>query len=367
MRRFRIGNLRDRDSSVWGFYRMRAYIKMDPDYQRQSDIWTREKNRLLVDTIINGFDVPKLYVHKLDNQESGYEYAMIDGKQRAEAIFKFIENEFALDEDFTYIEDKKVKLGGMTYRDLGLKYPEIKQDFDSFRLSVVAVETADIELIEDLFSRLNEAVPLNAAEKRNAKRGPLPKITQAIARHRFFTQKVPFRNLRYRNYDIIAKMLLLSKDRVILDTKKIHLDQFFDDVQDNAEAKRLKIFVEEILELMSDVFEDGDALLKFIGMSPIYFMLFARAKHRNCVDVLRREIFSNFENLRLLNRKKAEEDISDADYELLEFDRLSRSPNDNLSMQYRLAIVDKYACDGELGFGERLENIKALGNFIDGI
>ena len=64
----------------------------------------------------------------------------------------------------------------MTYSDLGFKYPLLKARFDATSLSVISVRTEDIELIEDMFSRLNEAVPLNAPEKRNAFGGPLPKF-----------------------------------------------------------------------------------------------------------------------------------------------------------------------------------------------
>ena len=62
MTRFRLGTLHN--SSAWTVYRMRDRIKMDPEYQRQGDIWNREKRQMLIDTIINGLDVPKLYLHK---------------------------------------------------------------------------------------------------------------------------------------------------------------------------------------------------------------------------------------------------------------------------------------------------------------
>ena len=51
-------------NSVWKLYRMRDRIQLDPEYQRLSDIWTLDIRQLLVDTILNGFDVPKLYLHK---------------------------------------------------------------------------------------------------------------------------------------------------------------------------------------------------------------------------------------------------------------------------------------------------------------
>ena len=83
-------------------------------------------------------------------------------------IVKFIEGAFPLGDDFEYLEDVAVEAAGMNYSELAQKYPKIKSRFDAFSLPIVTVETDDLELIEDMFSRLNEAVPLNAAEKRRA-------------------------------------------------------------------------------------------------------------------------------------------------------------------------------------------------------
>ena len=42
-------------------YSEREAIQLDPEYQRISGIWTPEKRQLLIDSIINGFDLPKLH------------------------------------------------------------------------------------------------------------------------------------------------------------------------------------------------------------------------------------------------------------------------------------------------------------------
>jgi len=57
--KFEITDLRN--CTVWSLYRMRDRILLDPEYQRLSDIWTMDKRQLLIDTILNEFDVPKLY------------------------------------------------------------------------------------------------------------------------------------------------------------------------------------------------------------------------------------------------------------------------------------------------------------------
>src|SRR5277367_1002854 len=98
-----------RSSTVWSLYRMRDRIQIDPLYQRLSDIWTVDKRQLLIDTILNDFDIPKLYLHKfnrpLQKGSRSYDYSIIDGKQRLETMWSFIDGKIALAEDFKYFRD----------------------------------------------------------------------------------------------------------------------------------------------------------------------------------------------------------------------------------------------------------------------
>lgn len=345
-------------STAWALYRMREKIKMDPEYQRQGDVWNTYKRQLLIDTMINGFDVPKLYLHKFQTplEEAGsiFEYAMIDGRQRAEAIFDFIENHYSLDDEFRYLADEDIDLSSLTYKELAQRYPDIKQDFDSFNLDVIAIDTDEVDLIEELFSRLNEAMPLNAAEKRNAKPGPLATLVREISGHPFFKKKVPFGNSRYRHYDIAAKMLLMSSREAIGDTKKSHLDRFFKDhaLSDITDVANLKDSAFEVLNAMESIFVDRDPLLKSVGMISLYFLLFKRAIERKKVGLLRHKDFILFEQARVENRKLAANDSPDANYQLLEFDRFAQSPNDGIALRYRLAVFDQEVYKGALGFAD---------------
>jgi uncharacterized protein with ParB-like and HNH nuclease domain len=159
-------------STILWLYNRRNEIQLSPDYQRQSDIWGLGKKQLLVDSILNGYDIPKVYFHEFFPPKTvegkKYRYAIIDGKQRLQAIWAFIDGVFPLSDDFEYSKNKSINLEGLTYAELSQKFPEIKSDFDATRLDVIGIQTPEIEQIEEMFSRLNEAVPLNAAEKRNA-------------------------------------------------------------------------------------------------------------------------------------------------------------------------------------------------------
>src|SRR5262249_47339881 len=145
-------------------------------------------------------------------------------KQRLESIWKFIDGSFAVGDDFVYLRDNSVVPNGLNYAQLARRYPELKLRFDSYPLPIVVVETNDEDLIDDMFSRLNEAVPLNAPEKRNAFGGPMQAAIRDVAKHSFFINRLPFSNNRYRHFDMAAKMLLVESIQTVTDTKKVYLD-----------------------------------------------------------------------------------------------------------------------------------------------
>jgi len=354
-----------RNNSIWNLYRMRDKIEMNPTYQREGGVWTKDKQRLLVDTVLNGFDIPKLYLHQFvtpqDSGNASFEYAVIDGKQRLEAIWDFLEGKLAVGPTTEYIRDPSINLTGMLYNQIAKKYPDIRADFDAFKLDVVVIETDDIELIEDMFSRLNESVPLNAAEKRNALPGPLPGAVRKLTKTKFFLEKLPFSNRRYRHYDLASKMLYFAARNGVADTKKAYIDKFFKDYasKNNSDISPRLDLAKKTVSEMEQVFENGDQLLKSIGMITIYYALFMRAQERNLLGLLSREKFVEFELERLANRARAQDDIADADYLLLEFDRFTQSPNDGFANRFRLAVMDAQLFDEKLGFASELPNRSA--------
>lgn len=349
MRPFRITRISEPDNSAWRIYRARENIMSDPDYQRSSDIWTEEKKQLLIDTILNGFDVPKIYFHKfsppLAQGERLYEYAVIDGKQRLEAIWDFIDGKYALSPDFECLEDSTVNAKGMTYAELGKNFPDLRNSLDSYGLTVVCIETADLEIIEDMFSRLNEAIPLSAAEKRNAKGGPIPIAVKSVATQPFFTKSIPFSNSRYRHFDLAVKFIMSAEFGCVLETKKATLDDYVvrwaNKATRDAELPFVRT-VQDILARMSNVFVEKDRLLRQVGSVVLYFHLFRIALRDGWVDEIQRHQLDLFEQERLNNRAVVASG-QPGQAALIEFDRYAQSSNDAYAVRIRLKTLLKLA------------------------
>ncbi len=343
---FRISPMQN--SNVTFVYSEREEILLNPVYQRPSDVWSLEKRQLLIDSIINGFDIPKLYFHEFVRRKQvdgkSYRYAIIDGKQRLQSIWSFIDGQFTLSLDFDYIRDGAVKAAGMSYGDLTQNYPRIARRFDATNLDIMLIQTDDLDLIEDMFLRLNEAVPLNAAEKRNAFGGPMPKAIRAVAGDLFFKDKLPYGNGRYRYYDLAAKFLYIEHNDGFLDTKKPYLDSFVRDFRKRQQKKTVRLIreVRRVLSPMTSILVTPDQLVGSVGMTVLYYLLFRESLQNNWANEITRSRLMEFDETRVKNRAQAEKDIRKADFDLLEFDRYSQSPNDALAMNFRYGVLRRH-------------------------
>ena len=338
-----------KNSTIMLLYSEREEIKLDPPYQRMGGVWTKEKKQLLIDSILNDYDIPKIYFHTYTREfksKSGMSYAVIDGRQRLETIWGFIDGEFTLSNDFELQRDPDINLTGLSYDDLAKEHPRIKIAFDSFVLPVVQVDTDDEDLIEDMFSRLNEAVPLNAAEKRNAIGGNMVKAIRILSEHDFFSDRVKFGNKRYQHREVSARFLLseenLLNGKSLLDTKKVYLDALARNYHSEKDCfvEKIKNKCIAVLDLMSDTFTSNDDLLRSKGNMTVYYLLFRDALASDQLEKITRRKFFDFQEKLKSNRASAAEDYENSSFELLEYDRLSQQgTNDSSNIKERLHIL----------------------------
>ncbi|HWF44500.1 MAG TPA: DUF262 domain-containing protein, partial [Candidatus Kapabacteria bacterium] len=223
----------------------------------------------------------------------------------------------------------------------------LKTIFDSFTLPIVCVETNDLDIIDDMFTRLNEGAPLNAAEKRNAIGGPMTTSINKVASQKFFTECVKFSNKRYQHREVAARLLFIvasqKNNQEIVDTKKAFLDAFVKSMKKQPKlSKEYEEAVASVLKKMHSAFHKQDPLLRSQSNVPIYFLLFDDMRKQGGKTV-KREILSRFAGAVASNRETAEKDLSSADPALLEFERLSiQGTNDASSIKRRFEILKKY-------------------------
>lgn len=322
-------------------------IDLDPDFQRTSRVWRDRDKAFLIDSILNGFDIPKIYIadftrHNLPAlNRHGKSYVVIDGKQRLTAIFAFFHDRLPLHRKFVLESQPTRELGGLRWSALKRHHPRIAKIIERYALDVKVIETDDRRKINDVFLRLNKASKaLNGAEVRNAMIGQAVDAIRELGANRFFVRKIRFATDRSQERNASAKILLLEYEGGPAETKKKNLDQFVIHVGENGGGRfnRTMRRVKANMDALYGSFQDQDPLLGAQGHLPLYYMFISRLRTADRVGV--RDFLESFERQRVLNRNST----SRHDRELDRFDLASRTINDRSSLETRLRIVrSRYA------------------------
>jgi hypothetical protein len=334
---------------------MRRGILLDPHYQRQGDVWPSDKQRLFVDSILNGFVIPPMYWHIIEASseyyDGGIRYAVVDGRQRLEALYAFLDGDLGLSPDNEILAEPSVRLDGVTLRRMRYDYPWLYAQFLSSTVEVVIIETEDVDLIEEMFSRLNEGVPLKAAERRNRGRVLAPKVRRLTETHPFFLTRLPFGNRRYRYYDLLAKFMRMEdvgigKGRVP-NLRKVDLDRLFERLRGlekhslavaEHEVDALLGRVEERLTSLVGIFVPQDRFLGSVGMVTLYYAVDLWLWERSLPPLERSEVV-HFERLRQAIKGKGEANLSEEEWALTEFASYAQGPTSGTYLSARLRII----------------------------
>lgn len=358
MDNFRMRPLDRPQNNIIALFKDRRAIDLDPAYQRIGGIWPSEMRALFIDSLVNGVDIPKIYLHLLTpprKRDDGtlVKYAVVDGKQRLQTIWDFIEGGFNLASDFVFFDQPDVELKSLTYSQLGAKAPVARAKFDQTVLPIILVETHDEQVIDNLFDRLNQAANLNAPEHRNALGGPLRRVIRELSGHAFFKVSVPFDNGRYKYYDLAAKFLWIADQNSFTSTKRKVLDEFVIKFRENRKVglvdasegavRALKAKVTKRLDTLHRFFPSSDALLSSVTMLHLFFHM-SRLHRGSTFPIWDRKWFESLANeVRLTNKNRrllADDPNADVDLDLevLRFVRNQQSLNDGNAMRdsYRI-------------------------------
>ena len=345
-----------RDFTVVKVLRWRHALFDDPPYQRESAVWSLDRQQLFIDSLLNGYDVPKIYLHDLRGQHPTRVYALVDGKQRVTTIWRFLRDEFPLSPRFK-VEEANLPpelppgtpppLPGMRFSQMDPAWREV---LERTYLSVVLIQNATEEDIEELFSRLNNGEPLNAAEKRNARGGDMARLIRELAKRPFFTERLRFSNARYHHFDLAARLLLIEQalgggeagEAAAPDLRSRALDRFVEANRRLAPGERAGLVgrVERVLGFMERAFTAADPLLASQSAPPLYYLFarpFALAGDEAASPDELRKFLEWFQAERRADLNRPEDG---RDHALTEFSELTQhGANDPRGLDRRLRIL----------------------------
>ena len=140
----------------------RREIRINSSYQRSDKVWPDAAKSYLVESIILGFPIPKIYHHSITNIATGRTVReIIDGQQRSRTIKDFFDGKFPV--AGSQIEER---IRGRVYEDLE---DDDKAAFLTYMLPIDMFGSITPHQVRQIFRRMNSyTVPLNPEELRHA-------------------------------------------------------------------------------------------------------------------------------------------------------------------------------------------------------
>ena len=318
-------------------YGLRHKIDPTPDYQRPP-VWTRKQKQLLIDTILRGFDVPKMYWQRISNNHQ-HEFDVVDGQQRLRTLWEFCGGEFPLAKDADPVG--KTEIAGKRYDDLDF---DLRSNIDIYALDVVivedAVQTEDEDEVRDMFLRLQNGTTLKAQEKRNAMSGKMRDFVKDVAGHPFF-ENCKFSNSRFTFDHVASQMICLEiaggptsvRDS---DLNRMYLDNIQFDT--NGRVPR-KVF--RVLDYLQRAFPEKTPELERYN-SIILYCLASTLIERYVYDGTESDLAAWFIDFESGRRANDDLDEDNRDPSLIEYKRLtSYSTDAEESIRGRLEFVER--------------------------
>jgi hypothetical protein len=221
-------------------------LDLAPEYQRGS-VWTRSRKALLIDSVLRGYDLPKLYLRESPGQTDAYE--VVDGVQRLTAFFDFMNDHVPLPKDSEFPNFRYSQLAD-----------NIQDKIDDYQLDFTVLEGFGDDDVRDMFLRLQNGVRLNAAEELKAVSGDMHDFVEQLLATDFFTRATAFSSSRGANRQVAAQIAKLVLEG-IGDARKEDLKAFYRNHtiwKITERARQLRAF----LNWISPQLETNDPLLR---------------------------------------------------------------------------------------------------------
>ncbi len=253
-------------------------LELNPKFQRRS-VWDDNARSYLMDTIIRGFPIPKVFIRqKLNVTTRNNIREVVDGQQRLRTILSFLQDGFVLS------PKHNSKYGGLYFSQLDQIDDEVQSNILSYEISVDLLVNMPDPKVLDIFSRLNSySVVLNDQEKINANHfGPFKLLADQISKEFFsfwienkiLTEK---KILRMEDVSLTAD-LLIAMCVGIKEKKKIKY--YYDLFERNFDydvvilGDRFKF----IIDTINQIYKEGLISTEFKRV-PLFYTLFTSIYH----------------------------------------------------------------------------------------
>lgn len=271
----------------------RKSLDLQPDFQR-AEVWKVQKKRLLIDTILRDWQVPP--IHVIYDSETCIQ-EVLDGQQRLRAIVDFMDGLFKVNGYIEPHDEEIIALDNMKYDELPEK---ARNRFDRYAIRFFEITEYNQGEPGELFNRLNEALKLTSAEKRNAYvgklRGQMKSLVNTLFENDVDSKFLGFSNQRLAYHDLFIKLCFLIENNNLLAkyTEKSLNDRARDDVPfDEVVISSVKFSLETFGKIKKEL-EERKASVHITKASFFSWLFFISSFYPLKSDAIQESIVVNF-------------------------------------------------------------------------
>lgn len=206
----------------------KGQLDLDPPYQRRS-VWSPRDRRYFIDTILNNYPAPPVFLHKTIDDNGKSTYHVVDGKQRLLTIINFTRDAVRIPEDFG-----TPALQGKKWKELERTSREI---FWNYAIIVEMLPDASEANIRSTFERINRnSRKLSAQELRHAKYDGWFSSTAEVEAEkpewRDFGVSTTARSKRMLDVQFVSELMQVTIRKDIFGFDQNTLDDIYADYED---------------------------------------------------------------------------------------------------------------------------------------
>lgn len=287
----------------------REHINLNPQWQR-GPAWRPLRQVLLIDSILRGMDIPKVYL-RLRNGDAVFTHDAVDGQQRLRAIWEFRLGNLPLEYTDPLSPVDGHPIASLRYEQL---HQDLKTRFDQFAVSVAEIVSGTNDDIAALFARLQMGVPLNPAELRNAMLNPLNRIMASVAESHEFFVNCRISSARSKHLDYITHGFAVLAHGTNRDIKAPDLKRLVVEQTDTDVILELASRAGAVLNVLEEVNEQlGYRITQKWIFVDLFLLIAQRQEAGAVVDAVKlAQAFESFEGRRRLYNARPD-DLLDRD------------------------------------------------------
>lgn len=203
-------------------------LDLNPPYQRNS-VWSASDKKYFIDTILNSYPAPPVFLHKTLDETGRSTYHVVDGKQRLQTIIDFSKDLIRVPDNFADDRIRKLRFSELD--------TDTKREFWNYEIVVEMLPDVSASAVKEIFERINRnSRKLTPQELRHAKyEGWMINLAESEANQAIWKDLgvvTVARSKRMADVQFISELLLVIIDQKIHGFDQDHLDERYAQYED---------------------------------------------------------------------------------------------------------------------------------------